>query len=255
MLEKITELKSVENEVKALSECVGGQAGLKRENSDLTGVSTQKPGQLPGKSPTPECCKGEESPGVKHERKPLQKSNKEKVEVLSSSIDKSEKHGAPSPIKWSRDEMIQVGIATKKRKSLVEKKVPVYSRDAVCFMHKKPTAKKGRVPELDGDYLFQCEHAWVNMLKAAPEEIPPEGLCTKIRDYYSHLKRAEHLLAEPLQKMVWDDSRHLIGECMTFLKATPQERFTKAAADGDVCFTCLTRGCPTGKSGRCLNRN
>ena len=81
VLEKITELKSVENEVKALSECVGGQAGLKRENSDLTGVSTQKPGQLPGKSPTPDSCKGEGSPGVKHERKPLQKSNKEKVKI------------------------------------------------------------------------------------------------------------------------------------------------------------------------------
>ena len=156
MLEKITELKSVENEVKALSECVGGQAGLKGENSDLTGVSTQKPGQLPGKSPTPDSCKGEGSPRVKNERKPLQKSDKEKVEISNISSDKSEKHGAPGPIKWSRDEMIQVGIATKKRKSLVEKKVPVYSRDAVCFMHKKPTAKKGRVPELDGDYFFNA---------------------------------------------------------------------------------------------------
>ena len=74
-------------------------------------------------------------------------------------------------------------------------------------------------------------------------------------DCHSYLKRAEHLLAEPLQRMVWDDSRHLIGECITFLKATPQERFTKVAANGDVCFTCLTRGCPIGKAGRCLNRN
>ena len=102
MLEKITELKSVENEVKALSECVGGQAGLKGENSDLTGVSTQKPGQLPGKSPTPDSCKGEGSPRVKNERKPLQKSDKEKVEISNISSDKSEKHGAPGPIKWRR---------------------------------------------------------------------------------------------------------------------------------------------------------
>ena len=166
--------------------------------------------------------------------------------------------------------MIQMGVATRKKKNLMGMKIQVCSRDAVCFMHKKATAKKGRVQELDGDYLFQCEHAWVNMLQTTPEEIPPEGLCTRSRCYqearklideisqsecYSYLKKSEHLLAEPLQGNDWDSSRHLIGECLTFLRATPQERFTKATTDGDVCYTCLTRGCPTGKSGRCLNRN
>ena len=122
-----------------------------------------------------------------------------------------------------------------------------------------------------GDHLFQCEHAWVNMLKSEPEEIPPEGLCTRKRcyqearetmdeismsEYYSYLKNSEHLLAEPLRKeSSWDSSRHLVGECMTFLRATPQERFRKAMTNGDVCYSCLTKGCPTGKKGGCLNRS
>ena len=73
---------------------------------------------------------------------------------------------------------------------------------------------------------------------------------------YSYLKNSEHLLAEPLRRdSGWESSRHLVGECMTFLKATPQERFRKAMTNGDVCYSCLTKGCPTGKKGGCLNRS
>ena len=126
----------------------------------------------------------------------------------------------------------------------MEREDQMSSRDAVCFMHKETCKKKSQMQEPMGDHLFQCEHAWVNMLKSKPEEIPPEGLCTRKRCYqearetidevsmsecYSYLRNLEHLLAEPLRKeSSWDSSRHLVGECMTFLKATPQERFRKA---------------------------
>ena len=108
------------------------------------------------------------------------------------------------------------------------------------------------------------------MTLETPAEVPPEGMCTRSRcyqearevideisqsEYYSYLKKSERLLAKPLQENNWDSSRHLVGECMTFLRATPQERFRKAMIDGDVCYSCLTRGCPTGRRGRCLNRN
>ena len=117
--------------------------------------------------------------------------------------------------------MIQMGVATRKKKDLMGMKIQVCSRDAVCFMHKKVTAKKSRVQELDGDHLFQCEHAWVNMLQATPAEIPPEGLCTRSRCYqearkliddisqfenHSYLKKLEHLLAKPLQVNVEESS-------------------------------------------------
>ena len=155
-----------------------------------------------------------------------------------------------------------MGVATKKRKDSIGMKNQVCSKDAVCFMHKKVSAQESQVQEQVGDHLFQCEHAWVNMLQTTPAEIPPEGMCTRSRCYqearevideisqsecYSYLKQSEHLLAKPLQENNWDSSRHLVGECMTFLRATPQERFRKAMTDGDVCYSCLTKGCPTGK--------
>merc|ERR1712237_163204 len=81
VLEKITGLKSVENEIKALSDSVGGLENLKIEKPDLVGVSTQTPGQLPGQSPTPDSCKGKIPAGEKSEKKPLQRTDEEKVRV------------------------------------------------------------------------------------------------------------------------------------------------------------------------------
>merc|ERR1712237_170860 len=67
VLEKITGLKSVENEIKALSKSVGGLESLKIEKPDLVGVSTQTPDQLPGQSPTPDSCGGRISAEEKSE--------------------------------------------------------------------------------------------------------------------------------------------------------------------------------------------
>ena len=63
-----------------------------------------------------------------------------------------------------------------------------------------------------------------------------------------------HLGEKPLNRSGWDQSRHLVGECITFLKASPQDRFKKAKINGDCCISCLTKGCPTGVKGKCLNK-
>ena len=81
VLEKITELKSVENKVKAFSECVDSRTKLGKDKFDPVGVSTQESGQLPGRSPTPDNCKNEGPPRMKKDKKPLQKSGKGEVLV------------------------------------------------------------------------------------------------------------------------------------------------------------------------------
>ena len=41
---------------------------------------------------------------------------------------------------------------------------------------------------------------------------------------------------------------------MAFLKASPRDRFKKIQVNGDSCYSCLTKGYPTGVKGKCLNR-
>ena len=69
-------------------------------------------------------------------------------------------------IKWSRDELIQMGVATKKKEDSMRVKNQVSSKDAVCFMHRETCTQRSQVQEPIGDHLFQCEHAWVNMLQS-----------------------------------------------------------------------------------------
>ena len=176
VLEKITELKCIENQIKALSECVDNRTKMEVSESSSLRLSEKESEKLPGRSPTPGNGKNRGLSRIKDKKPPQRLSEGE----MSGEVSENEKgmsmahflvkHSISNPmapsqakdreknIKWSRVKIIQMEVANKKREDSIRVKNQVCSRDAVCFMHKKVSAWESQVQEPIGDHLFQCEH-------------------------------------------------------------------------------------------------